>query len=99
MICMLCVERSVPKRMYACCDVIEGTSLNEMRLLDSKIRKLFHLHSFTYFIIVSGLKSSVLTRNVNRLKRYSKSRKFHERYSDRSVDFPFIATSTRRRLC
>jgi hypothetical protein len=37
--CMLCVERSVPKRLYTCCDVIEGFILNEIRLLDSKILK------------------------------------------------------------
>lgn len=43
----------------------------------------------------------ILIRNVNVLKWYStfKSRKFHERYSGRSLDFPFIATSTRRFLC
>ena len=29
--CMLCVERSVPERLYTCCDVIEGASLNEIR--------------------------------------------------------------------
>jgi len=39
--CMLCVERCVLKTLYTCCDVIEGASLNEILLLDSKIRKCF----------------------------------------------------------
>jgi hypothetical protein len=56
--CMLGVERSVPKRLYTCCDVIEGASLIEMRLLDYKIRKIF----FTCIVSRIVLLSSGLSR-------------------------------------
>jgi hypothetical protein len=56
--CMFCVERSVPKGLYTCSDVIEGASMFEMRLLDYKIRKMF----FTCIVSRIVLLSSGLSR-------------------------------------